>query len=1028
MKPSSMVLAVIVAAVVLAFGACVGTPSQRPAEDVLYVNLMWHQHQPLYFQDPDTGVYSRPWVRVHATKSYYDMAAILRDYPDVRATFNLTPVLLRQLNDFIDGAKDIYWVLALKHPSELSPEEKQFILERFFDANHTNMIGKFPRYTELLRRKEQIDTRTAEGIAAFSEQDYMDLQVFFNLVWFDPDFLAKPPLADLVARGGDFRQEDKAALFAKAHDVMTRVVPIHRELQDARQIEVTTTPYAHPILPLIFSTNIASRNDPTAELPNEFYFPNDAVAHLERSVEIYRDTFGRDPVGLWPAEGAVAQEIVKMVGDAGYRWMASGEHVLARSLGIDGFGRDSRDVVIDADALYRPYIVQPARGEPVAIVFRDLRLSDLIGFEYSGTPGEAAAADLMRRLEEIRQRLKTQPGAEGPHLVSIILDGENAWEHYPNDGKEFLHALYRNLSETPTIRTITVSEFIDRYPDQRRIERLWPGSWFSPDFATWIGEPEETRAWNLLGEVRNHLALYDMRNRRTTTPERLERALDSMYLAQGSDWFWWFGDDQDSGQDEYFDEAFRELLKNVYRALGDPIPVSLSVPIIPERPAPPDRRPTALFTPVIDGVRDDAWENAGYYRNVGGVQARAADVLSTVSYGFDTESFHMLVESSVPLQQALTQGAVHVYIGYPGQIAGRPFADAPGNRLIGFDAALYLDISRSGVELRRAARDGTWATDSTRIPAGFADRAVELSVPLSAFGDLEAGDELSFVALVVEPAGVVDAVPTGGSGRTNLPELGGGVPILIVDDPVGDDRGPGTYVYPTDRVFAPGVFDMQRFIVEREERYLKFTIDLVGPIQNHWGSGINLSLQTIDIYIDTDPGAATGARMLLEGRNAALPPDYGWEYALWIEGWHQRILVPADRSDPASPPVELPGSPLRVRVDADAGRVIVRMPIELLPAESDPADFGYTAVVLSQEGFPSAGVRRVRNVAERPAQWTLGGARPGINNTRIIDMAVPADAGVTQEELLSDFTPITGRPIDSLGPDDFPRAYVNTVD
>ncbi len=270
---------VLVFAPLLVLVVLSGCGSGMP-DDLLYLNPVWRQHQPLYYQDPETGVYSRPWVRVHATKDYYDMAAILDDYPEV--------------------------------------------------------------------------------------------------------------------------------------------VPVHRELQEAGQIE-------------------------------EFSYPNDAVAHLERSVEVYREHFGREPVGLWPAEGAVAQEIVKMVADAGYEWMATGDPVLARSLGTDGFTRDATDTVVEADTLYRPCIVQSSRSEPVAIVFRDLCLSDLVGFEYSGTPGEAAAADFMRRLGAIRARLEEQTGGEGgPHLVSVILDGENAWEHYPNDGKEFLNAIYRKLSESET--------------------------------------------------------------------------------------------------------------------------------------------------------------------------------------------------------------------------------------------------------------------------------------------------------------------------------------------------------------------------------------------------------------------------------------------------------------------------------------------------------------------------------------------------------------------------------------------------
>ncbi len=1002
--------------------SCVSSPEPAMPSDVLYVNLMWHQHQPYYHRDPETGVFSRPWVRVHATKDYYDMAEILRAYPDVRVTFNLTPVLLRQIEELNAGAKDVYWVISERHPAELTGDEKRFILERFFDADWDNLIGRFPRYTELLRRREQVDTRAPEGIAAFSEQDYLDLQVFFNLVWFDPMFLESEPLSTLVRKGGGFDHADKRIVFDEARRVTAQVIPVHRELLEAGQIELTTTPYAHPILPLLFTTNLAAVGDPTAELPDEFYYPGDAVAHLEKAVEAHRRRFGRDPVGLWPAEGAVAQEIVKMVADAGFRWMASGEPVLARSLGIDAFLRDETDTVVDADALYRPYIVQAPRSEPVAIVFRDLRLSDLIGFEYSGTPGEQAAADLMRRLELIRRRLQEQTGGEGgPHLVSIILDGENAWEHYPNDGHAFLHALYRMLSESQTIRTTTVSEFMDAFPDQRRLDRLWPGSWFSSDYATWIGEREETKAWNLLGRVRGFLALYDMRGRRQTTPERLERALDSMHLAQGSDWFWWFGDDQDSGQDEYFDEAFRDLLADVFRALDEPVPDYLRVPIIAERAAPPEQRPTATFTPVLDGVADE-WEAGGYYRRVGHVQARAADVLETLRYGFDSASFHIAFETLVPLDEAFARGSVHVYFGHPAHVVTSPFVNAPDNPLIGFDASLYAEVTSEGARVHRRGSFG-WVEQTDELPVAFGPRTIETSVPFEVLGDLEGADRISFVSFFVEPSGVQDRLPSQGPGLTTVPDLGRGELILAVQDPRGDDHGPGTYTYPTDSVFSPDAFDIVGFVVAREEQYLKFTVEMAAPISNPWGSGIGLSLQTVDIYIDIDPGEGTGARTLLEGRNAAMPEGYGWEYALWVEGWHQRVLVPADPTDPASRPVEMSGSPLRVRVDADAGRIVIRLPVEIIEEHGDASQFGYTVVVLSQEGFPSAGVRRVRDIERTSRQWAFGGAPDDRNHTRIVDMVVPPDAVVTQEALLSDYRPVRDAGA-GVSPDDLPRAHV----
>lgn len=379
----------------------------KAEEDVLYVNLVWHQHQPLYYKEED--VYSRPWVRVHATKDYYDMAAILEQYPDVHVTFNLTPVLLRQLDDFIAGAKDTYWVLGEKPASQITREEKRFILERFFDANHDNLIRPFPRYWELMKKRDAAGS-IDRAIDLFTEQDFRDLQVWFQLAWCDPDLRAQEPLASLVAKGRNFSEEDKKVLFDEISRILEEVVPVHKKLMARGQIEVITTPYAHPILPLIYSTKIMEKNDPGSPMPEHFSYPNDAIAHLEKAREVYKAHFGREPVGLWPAEGSVSQEIVPLVARAGFSWMASGEQVLAKSLGLEGFTRDANDTVEQADLLYRPYYVKGPKGEKVAVVFRDNRLSDLVGFEYSGMSGKAAVDDLFNRLSRIRQKLKGKGG------------------------------------------------------------------------------------------------------------------------------------------------------------------------------------------------------------------------------------------------------------------------------------------------------------------------------------------------------------------------------------------------------------------------------------------------------------------------------------------------------------------------------------------------------------------------------------------------------------------------------------------
>lgn len=998
----------------LLLNACTATNGKvRTGKNVLYLNLTWHQHQPLYYKDAD-GVYTRPWVRAHATKDYYDMAAMVKPYENVHMTVNITPVLMKQLDDFTENnAKDYYWVLAEKPVSELTEEEKNFILTRFFDANWDNIIGRFPRYKELLDlRGGTTSEEIAEAVTRFSEQDIRDLQIWFNLAWIDPEFLAESPLKELVEKGEGFTEEDKGILFDEVRRIMGLVIPLHKEMQDAGQIQVITTPYAHPILPLIYNSDMAAIGNPTAELPERYSWPNDAIVHLQKSVEMYEQHFGQAPVGLWPGEGSVSEDIVPLVAKAGYQFMQTGESVLAQSLGIGSFTRDDAETVQEADALYRPYYVVAPSGEKVAIFFRDLTLSDKLGFTYSQTPGEQAAADLMQRLENIRSRLKEE-GAKGPHIVSIVLDGENAWEYYPNDGKEFLNAMYRMLNESETIKMVTPSEYLELFPDQKELDYLFPGAWFSPNYDTWIGEREETEAWNYLGKVRNFLAKYDIeKSREAPSPEALAQALDYMYLAEGSDWFWWYGADQDSGVDEYFDTGFRALLTKVYESLEEPVSTFVNVPIIPKKPEQPISAYTGVATPTIDGViKADEWSTAAVYP-ISGV-----DGVSSLSYTMDGKAiyFNLALED----EEAITGGSM--YLNIPGAEVNYPFAltpDMPDSLLLGIAATHMFEWQDGTVTEYVARKDGWNALPESQGSYALGSDGLEIGIPLTALGELAAGDDIRAV-LVTQPTGLI--LPVSGPAQIVLPDLGLSDLVLEVIDPAGDDHGPGSYTYPTDAVFSAQNFDIEKFTVSTDAANIIFTFKFFGDVPNPWGSGSNLSLQTMDVYIDKDPGQGTGSRLLLPGRNASLTTGNGWEYMVWAEGWNPGIYAP----DPETGEPKALNLSYKLIVDPANKSVTLRVPKEAF-GEGDPAQWGYVAVVLSQEGYPSTGVWRVRDIQVENAQWKFGGAPDDVNHTRIIDVALPDTSPLTQEELLSDYT-ASKEAVETLEADDFPKVQPVTL-
>ncbi len=968
------------------------------AEEPIYLSIIWHQHQPVYYKDPATGVYEKPWVRVHAAKDYVDMAAMLKNYPNIHVTFNLTPSLIRQLDDFAAGAKDLYWVTAEVPANQLSDEQKQFLLDRFFDTNR-KVIGRFPRYLELLQKRDAGEQYTT--------QDFLDLQVLFNLAWTDPDWLAQEPLASLVAKGTNFQEADKATVFAEHLKLIEEVIPVHKELQDAGQIEVTMTPYAHPILPLLVSTRLALEANPDLTLPSKvFAYGQDAVDQINLGVQLYKDHFGIAPRGMWPAEGSVAQEIVNMVSAAGIKWMASDEGVLAASLGMDSFTRNAKEVVTEPDVLYRPYYVQGKQGGPVAMVFRDVVISDKVGFTYSGVSGTAAAKDFINRIHAIRDSLIAS-GKTGPHLVSVILDGENAWENYDNDGKEFLNSLYTDLSNDPLIRTVTPSEFLSLAPDQPKIEKLWAGSWINHDFTTWIGEDEENRAWDYLATTRELLQKY-INGTRQATPEALQAAKNYMYIAEGSDWFWWFGADQNSGNDEAFDQQFRNTLKLVYASLGETPPTNLDVPIIPLTPVAADISSTGLITVTVDGkVSPGEWDAAGVYQASGGVMASGQAFFQDVAYGFSAKDLYLKITSLSGYKPPSLPTSIELYFQVPGSdpvnnlSRGLTLLGFPANRLI----ELKLDAGKlAGVNLYTSAGNETWGEPTTITTAAQTGSVFELALPLSQLGDATTGDQINLRALYtvgVDPSvspmlGTSDILPGDGPAALVVPDLGTMNLVLDIADPEKDDYGPGSYTYPTDAVFPSGAYDILNFQVGSDAQNIVFKFTMRGPVENSWGSPNGLSVQTYDIYIDKD-GDGKGGVNFLPGRNLALQEGFAWDYAITIEGWEPGIYIPGD----AGPQRVATSSDFQIQPDSGQRKVTIRIPRSILG--DDPENWKYAAMVLSQEGYPSSGVQRVRDVNQKSEQWRLGGGPVDTNHTRVIDFVWP-DAG-TQETWLSTYTP-----------------------
>jgi alpha-amylase/alpha-mannosidase (GH57 family) len=969
----------------------------------LHLVLLWHQHQPLYPKDDD-GVVTRPWVRLHAAKDYWDMAELVGRYPNLRVSFNLTPVLLLQLEEILDGTRDLYWTHTEIPADELTEEERAFILTRFFDVN-PRIISRFPRYQELANLR-------TEGVE-FTAQDYLDLQVLFNLAWTDPDLLERPELRNLVTQGRDFAESDKQPVLEVHLEAVAATLDIHKQLWMEGNIEVTTTPLAHPILPLISDTNLALVGDPTAIMPAErFQEPLDAREQVTRGLDVAERLLGRRPTGMWPGEGAVAQQVTSIWAGEGIEWIATGEDVLGQTLGTGSFERDADGTVIEADALYAAYAAQHSRNPDLPIFFRDVTISDLIGFEYSGMSGQAAADDFMDRLQRANDRLE-ELGVEGPKVVTIVVDGENAWEHYDNDGKDFLNALYTNLSASELVRTVTPTELLSQFGD--RVDPLpdvFPASWFQPNFATWIGEREEAAAWDALWATRR--AYTTAESSGSVGSDQLAQAYDALLFAEGSDWFWWYGSDQNSGDDGYFDRAYRELLGLVYDALGAERPAFVATPIVPAPLVAPDRSSEAIALIPIDGEVDTSeWDTSGLYVLDGAPFAEYRWL-----YGKDRLQIRVDYAAEVLGDDA---AGFDLYLGIPGLSGGRGMT--VGANVLGFNATHLLSwrgtepTAVRGPVLLPPLGTGDGLVDAgmlqepVTIDAGFDGTRIEFSIPLAALGPIEIGDPVSF--RLVDRAGGPESVmaPATGPGAMVVPDISDVAIAFEITDPEGDDHGPGTYVYPTDPLFVPGSYDLTGFSVGESADDLVFTFDLAAPVLNPWDSPNGLSIQTFDVYVDTDPETTDGARRFLPGRNASWESGSGWDRALTVEGWFPALYV----AEPEGSTTETEPT-FRVLVFSDRGRVTARIPRELF-GEGSPSEWTYAVALMSQEGFPSPGVRRVRDVEPTPEQWRVGGGDGSINGTRILDLIV-AEPGV-QEVMLSSYEPVTTGSVDDLTDDDF---------
>lgn len=708
----------------------------------LSIAFYWHMHQPVYQLSPE-GDYLMPWVRLHAVKDYLDMVLIIDKFKKIKLNFNLVPVLLDALIDY--GEKDLHDIhsrLTVTDVKKLTDNDKKFIINNFFDANYQSMILPNPEYNRLFHKYQ---SAIENDINIFSEQEYSDLLALFNLVWFDPIYQKTyPQLKKLIKKGKNYTLEDRIKIIEIQRDVIRKIIPTYKKYLDKNKIEITTSPYYHPILPILLDINSVKKSA-DSRLPADLKMALDAKIQTEAALDRIEEIFGKRPKGLWPSEQCINSNVMDLLKALDIEWTISDEGILSNSINFE-FVRDFKGYLEDPYHLLKTYDYKGTK-----IIFRDSVIPNLIGFEYPNHPPEASAKDLYERIKIEQSKLLSSPDEN--HLLTIAMDGENCWENYTSDGSIFLQTLYSLIENDETLETVLISDYIEQ-DSAKPLNKISSGSWISRNFKFWIDEPLKNLAWTYLKQVRDDFCSYVKQN---PLNPNIEIARRELFICEGSDWFWWYGEPNDSGRDNIFDYIFREHLKNIYFYLGLKAPEYLDIPLL-SAISKPSRYPKGEFTPILDGNTDDNWENAGCIKIPDGPVLKENKFYERICFGYDKDNLYLrfYVNNFVKENPAIAKQANQMYIYMrnknkkeslsPIRIVQKAESLLPIAKEK-FHNELQVSIYDNEINLVRLVKsipNNLWVISSPKNITAVYDKAVDVSIPFEDI-EIEKGDTLEFL-------------------------------------------------------------------------------------------------------------------------------------------------------------------------------------------------------------------------------------------------------------------------------------------
>ncbi len=713
----------------------------------LSIAFYWHMHQPVYQLSPE-GDYLMPWTRLHAVKDYLDMVTILDNFKDIKLNFNVVPVLLDAFIDYGEkGLHDLHSRLTVTDIKDLTADDKEFILNNFFDSNYRTMILPYEEYNRLFQKRQ---TMAEADISAFSEQEYSDLMALFNLAWFDPSYKNEYiALKKLFKKGKGYTLEDRQNIIEIQRDIIRRIIPAYRKYVEDGKIEITTSPYYHPILPILLdisSIKIANKEG----LPVDLKMPLDAKMQTVAALDRIEELTGKRPRGIWPSEHCVSPKELDMFKEAGAEWSISDEGILSESINFE-FVRDFKGYLEEPYHLLKSYEYKNG----LKMVFRNSLFSNLIGFEYPNYDSVLAANDLYDRIKVMQSKLLSSPDEN--HILTIAMDGENCWENYPNDGINFLKTLYELIEKDESLETVLISDYLDREKNHKPLKNIASGSWINRNFKLWIDEPLKNLAWNYLKQVRDDFSKYVKEN---PYNPNIELARRELFIAEGSDWFWWYGEPNDSGRDNIFDYIFREHLKNIYLYLGLEAPEYLDAPLLSAM-SKPSRYPKGEINPVLDGLdkaEDDSWLNAGCISIPDGPVLKENKFFDRICFGYDKDNLYLrfYVNDYIKNNPDFFKRTYQMYI-YT-RNSNRKHSLSP-IRLINktekvlpvtkekFHNEIQLSICEGKLRLIRlikAIPNNLWVIQNSRELTAVFDKVIDLKIPFDIL-DVAYGESLEFV-------------------------------------------------------------------------------------------------------------------------------------------------------------------------------------------------------------------------------------------------------------------------------------------